>query len=435
MEFLKHLGFGTLGGLILNVMPCVFPVLFFKLSRLVEHADEASGALRRDALAYLGGTWIAFGAFAIGVIALKAAGETVGWGMHMQNPGFVAALVVLLFVFGLNALGVFELRVGFSGGGPTHGWKASFVDGLLITLVSTPCSAPFLGGAAAAALAEEAAWYETLTLFWSVGFGLALPVILIGFIPALNRRLPRPGAWMNTFKALTGFTLIGAAVWLFATFDAQVSPAASQGFLYFLLALGFALWALAHYEELGWHGTRRHLGRFGSVAIVVAAAVIFLRFDPPAAAADSGAALSAVRAAVKPSVDGERIAWTPFSAEIKTTVLAQGRPIFVDYTADWCASCKTFEKTHIETAAIRALLGETLILAAKADLTRQDDALWTELAALGRSALPAYVIYNPDGTHDLLPEGPPLGLADRLRAVSQRFPPATFRVGALGAIN
>lgn len=429
MEFLKHLGFGTLGGLILNVMPCVFPVLFFKLSRLVEHADEAPGRLRQDAVAYLAGTWVAFGAFAGFVIALKAAGETVGWGMHMQNPGFVAALVVLLFVFGLNALGVFELRVGFSGSGPTHGWKASFVDGLLITLVSTPCSAPFLGGAAAAALADEAAWYETLTLFWSVGFGLALPVLLIGFIPALNRLLPRPGAWMTTFKALTGFTLIGAAVWLFETFAAQVSGEAAQGFLYFLLALGFALWALSHYEELGWHGLRRNVGRFGSLAVVVVAGLVFLRFDPPAAAADTGAALAAVRATVAPSVKDGRIAWTPFSTEVKATVLAQGRPIFVDYTADWCASCKTFEKTHIETEAIRALLGETLILAAKADLTRQDDALWDELAKLGRSALPAYVIYRPDGSHELLPEGPPLELAEKLRAVSAQFPPASFRAG------
>ncbi len=423
MELLTNVGFGILGGLILNVMPCVFPVLFFKLSRLVEHADEAPGKLRTDAVAYLGGTWLAFGAFAGLVVGLKSAGETVGWGMHMQNPGFVAALVVLLYVFGLNALGVFELRVGFSGGGPTSGWKASFFDGLLITLVSTPCSAPFLGGAAAAALAKDAAWYETLTLFWAVGLGLALPVLLIGFVPALNRLLPRPGAWMTTFKALTGFTLIGAAVWLFETFDAQVSAAASQGFLYFLLALGAALWALSHFEELGWHGAKRNLGRLGSLAVVVAALVLFVRFDPPEARADGGA----LPAGVEASVEGDAIKWTPFSATVKDAVLAQGRPIFVDYTADWCASCKTFEKTHIETDEIRALLGETLILAAKADLTRQDDALWKELSALGRSALPTYVIYRPDGTHTLLPEGPPTQLAEQLTATSRAFPPESFR--------
>lgn len=425
MDFAINLGSGVLGGLILNVMPCVFPVLFFKLSRLVEHSDEAPGELRRDAAAYLGGTLAAFSGFAALVIALKTAGETVGWGMHMQNPGFVAALVVLLFVFGLNALGVFELRVGFTGGGGYRGWKASFVDGLLITLVSTPCSAPFLGGAAAAALGDGAAWYETLALFWGIGFGLALPVLLISGIPALSRLLPRPGAWMNTFKMLTGFTLIGAALWLFETFDKQVSAGASQGFLYFLLALGVGLWLLGHLEELGWHGAKRNGGRLAALGLVIGAGVLFVRFEPPEAAAPKPIPIT-----VESSVVDGRIAWAPFTMELKTAVLAQQRPIFVDYTADWCASCKTFEKTHIQTDAIRAALDSTLVLAAKADLTRADDALWEELKRLGRSGLPAYVIYYPDGTHDLLPEGPPLTLEARLEAAAERFPPERFRVAA-----
>lgn len=430
MDFAINLGSGVLGGLILNIMPCVFPVLFFKLSRLVEHADEAPGELRRDAAAYLGGTLAAFSGFAALVIALKTAGETVGWGMHMQNPGFVAGLVVLLFVFGLNALGVFEMRVGFSGGGGYRGWKASFIDGLLITLVSTPCSAPFLGGAAAAALGESAAWYETLALFWGIGFGLALPVLLISSIPALSRVLPRPGAWMNSFKMLTGFTLVGAALWLFETFDKQVSASASQGFLYFLLALGIALWLLNHYEELGWEGAKRWAGRAMSLGVAVGAGLLFVSFEPPKQVDDGAQSLAAVRAKIEPSVADDKIVWTPFSEQIKATVLAQARPIFVDYTADWCASCKTFEKTHIETATIRAALDETLVLAAKADLTRSDDALWDELKRLGRSGLPTYVIYYPDGSHDLLPEGPPLTLEARLRAAAEKFPPARFRLAA-----
>lgn len=430
MDFALNLGFGILGGLILNVMPCVFPVLFFKLSRLVEHADEAPGELRRDAFAYLAGTWATFGVFAALIIALKAGGETVGWGMHMQNPTFVAFLVILLFVFGLNALGVFEFRVGFSGDGPTHGWKAAFFDGMLITLVSTPCSAPFLGGAAAAALSADAGWYTTLALFLAIGFGLALPVLVIGLVPGLNRLLPRPGSWMNTFKAVTGFTLIGAALWLFDTLSAQISAEGAQGFLYFLLAIGVLCWAQGHLEELMWTGAKKRIAQLFALGGVIAVAVFFVRFDPPGETIDREAVLAEVRGQIGSSVQDGSIAWTPFDEEIKKTVLAQGRPIFVDFTADWCATCKTFEKTHINTEKVRAVLDRTLILAAKADLTRADNKLWDELARFGRSGLPAYIIYKPDGTTDLLPEGAPLTLIERLEAAAAAFPPEQFRLAA-----
>ncbi len=415
--------YAILGGLILNVMPCVFPVLFFKVSSLIEHTTESAGAQRRDALAYLGGTLAAFAGFAALVIGLRASGRALGWGMHMQSPTFVAAVVLLLFVFGLNALGVFEIRFAMQAGRNRGGPLASFVDGLFITLISTPCSAPFLGGAAAAALATQAAWYDTLFIFWGVGFGLALPVLLLTFVPAFNRLLPRPGPWMNTLKALTGFTLLGAALWFFDAFKNQVSPESAQNFLWFVLLLGLALWAKNHMEQLGFEGLRQQLVKLLGTGGLVAAGALLMQFDPPPAMAAEECVEDA--ATVQSSVVDGRIKWTPFTEEAKAAALAMGRPVFVDFTADWCASCKTFEKSHIETETVRTALEKTLILAAKADLTR-DEALWDVLAKLGRSGLPTYVIFKPDGTHELLPEGPPIGLADKLHAVAEAFPPTKF---------
>lgn len=416
---------GILGGLILNVMPCVFPVLFLKVSSLIEHTKETVAEQRYEAIAYLGGTFTAFAGFAAVIIALRASGQALGWGMQMQSPAFVASMVLLLFIFGLNALGVFEIRFTVQAGRSTGGRLSSFVDGLVITLVSTPCSAPFLGGAAAAALATGAAWYETLALFWSIGFGLALPVLMLAFVPALNHLLPRPGAWMNTLKALTGFTLLGAAVWLFGTLARQIEAEAAQDFLWFVLLVGLALWAKNHLEELGFEGVRQRLAQVFGTAGVAAAGALLVHFEPPPPPAVIAAECEAANGQTASSVVEGHIRWTPFTEAAKREALDRGRPVFVDFTADWCASCKVFEKSHVEVEAVRKVLDDTLILAAKADLTR-DEGLWEALNGLGRSGLPTYVIFKPDGTHDLLPEGPPLTLIERLLAVGQAFPPEKF---------
>ena len=427
MDLLIHLGEGVVGGLILNVMPCVFPVLFFKVSSLIEHTTESAGSQRRDALAYLGGTLIAFAGFAALVIALRAAGKSLGWGMQMQNPTFVASLVALLFIFGLNCVGVFHINVAVGNASGGGGRLASVVDGALITLVSTPCSAPFLGGAAAAALAKDAQWWETGLLFWSVGFGLALPILLLGFIPSLSRLLPRPGAWMETFKMLVGFTLFGAAVWLYGTLQDQVTPSSATDFLMVLVVVGLALWIKERITHSQLVGARRALAQLLVFGTTIGFAAWYLHFERRA----SDAPLPASVVAAAPASGGEIVVpdtmqWTPFTEEVKAAALARGQPVFVDFTANWCASCKVFEKTHINVHAIRKALAETGIMAAKADLTANEK-LWDTLNALGRNGLPTYVIYLPDGQRDLFPEGPPLGLEDRLRDVGKRFPRDQFK--------
>jgi len=274
MTFAEALISGAIGGLVLNVMPCVLPVLMFKVQRLIEHSEEHASVRRKDALAFLLGTLVTFAVFAVVIIVLRSAGARLGWGMQMQNPVFVAAMTTFLFAFGLNSLGVFEINISIGGGRSGSGTFSSFVDGALITLVATPCSAPFLGGAATVALAKSAAWYETLLLFEAIGIGLALPVVLIGFVPAFNRWMPRPGAWMNTFKELVGLTLMGATVWLFATLQEQLTPAASNDFLWFLVVLAAALWGKERFAPLHAATRRRAVVTVLSLLLVLAGAAI-----------------------------------------------------------------------------------------------------------------------------------------------------------------
>lgn len=427
MDLLIHLGEGALGGLILNVMPCVFPVLFFKIGSLIEHRELSVRTRRLDALAYLVGTLITFAGFAALVIALRAAGESLGWGMQMQNPMFVSGLIFLLFIFGLNSVGVWHLNVAFGSAAGKGGPLASMMDGVLITLVSTPCSAPFLGGAAAAALASDAMWWETLLLFWSVGFGLALPIVLIGLVPTLARLLPRPGAWMETFKILVGFTLFGAAIWLFATLQEQVTPQSANNLLWVLLVAAGALWIKERITHSQLVGLRRLVAQTVVLGGAAGFAAWYLELEAPPDPVLAPPVLAAAPVSGAPLVVPDNVVWTPFTEEVKALALQRGQPVFVDFTATWCASCKVFEKTHINVHEVRKALAETGIMAAKADLTKPDSTLWTTLNKLGRSGLPTYVIYLPDGGYELFPEGPPLDLASKLRAASEKYPPAQFK--------
>lgn len=415
------LGSAILGGLILNVMPCVLPVLFFKINGLIEHRDIAPRQRRIEGLAYLGGTLAAVSAFAVAVILLGQQGVKVNQGQQMSNPAFVGGLIIAVYFFGLNAAGLFHINLSFGGGGggTPHGAAASFRDGLLITLVSTPCSAPILGTAMGAALALSNAWWETLIIFWLLGFGLALPVLAICFIPGLNRLLPKPGAWMETFKVLVGFTFIGTAIWLYSTFKKLVSAGAATDFLWILFAITVCMWAIDRMSH-SMSPRKRHQQ---AAVFVATLAVGFWMWS-------TEEATEQLPPSVLPTVaDGkvpDTMRWTPFTLALRDQALKRKQPVFVDFTADWCVNCKLFEKTHINVHAIRKTFAETGILAAKADLTKNDDALWKVVNDLGRDGLPVYVIFTPDGQFDLFDEGPPTNLEARLRAAAKRFPPGEF---------
>ena len=421
---------GIVGGLILNVMPCVLPVLAFKIQGWVYQAESESIDRRTDALVFLAGCLVTFSVFAIVITVMRTSGQTIGWGMHMQNSGFVAFLVALLFAFGLNAVGVFELAFAVNDSGvPNEGLWASFSHGALITLVSTPCSAPVLGAATAAALAQDATWYDTTILFWSIGLGLSLPVLIVGFVPAASKLIPRPGNWMNTFQIFVGFTLFGSAVWLFGTLQRQVSVSSSNDFLWFLLCLSIGLWFIEQTRRSDAEGIMRPLRHLAVLGGLVVAGFSFLHLDPPEKTTAPTAEVDLAAATDSVENASGHIQWIPFTEKLKAAAAKRGQPVFVDYTADWCASCKTFEKTHLEIDSVIKKFAETRILTAKADLTNHSDELWAALAKLGRNGLPAYVIYMPDGTFDLLPEGAPVSLPERLDAAAKKFPSSGFKDG------
>lgn len=426
MDLALNILLGFVGGLILNVMPCVLPVLTMKVFHLVEHSSAGDGSTDRTrrlhGLAYTAGILIAFLALAAAVIAIKASGDRVGWGMQFQNPRFVAGMIALVFVFGLNALGVFEWTLSLSGRPGHQGYGASLVNGLFAAIMSTPCSAPFLGTAAAFALGANTPAYVTLAMFTSIGIGLASPFLLVSFVPAVGRLLPRPGPWMDTFKSLMGFSLVGAAVWLMRAFFAQVSREAAADFLIFLLVLTIALWGVHHFGGILYSTARRYAVRAVALLLMLVSGHYFVHFD--AAQAEAATAVASGDCKPTDTVCRDRIVWSPFDSARVSREHKAGRPVFMDFTAEWCANCKTNEKVFIETAAVRSALAASGVLPMKADMTNENDEMQSWLDKLGRSGIPAYVIYLPDGSRDLLPEAITSEmLVQHLSDAAKKFPP------------
>ncbi len=419
-HFALNVALAFLGGAILNVMPCVLPVLTMKVFHLMEQADQDPGSHRLHGIAYGIGVVGTFVGFAALVLFLRASGDMVGWGMHFANPVFVATMTAVVFVFGLNALGVFEFSVALHEGAPRQGYVGSAVNGVVASIMSTPCSAPFLGTAAGFALASGAPWWQTLVIFIVIGCGLASPFVVLSFVPALGRLLPRPGAWMETFKHLMGFTLMAATVWLFSVLQQQTASSSSSYFLAFLLIVAMAAWAVGRFGG-PIHGALRRYGvRVAAIAAVVLGGVSFIDLQPPS--------VSAVTVtADEPVVVDDRINWVPFDSNVVLATLDAGRPVFMDYTADWCANCKANERLFIEVPEVRNALVQTQILPVKADLTVENVEIQRWMEPFPVAGIPVYVIYFPDRTYDLLPQTITTELlTTRLEAASERYPAEGF---------
>ena len=363
------IGAALLGGLVLNIMPCVFPILSLKALSLAK-AGGAEHTARTDALAYAGGVVLACVALGAVLLALRASGEAIGWAFQLQEPGVVVALFLLAVALTANFLGAFEIPgMAITGGGASR--RGSFATGLLAAFVATPCTGPFMAAALGAALVLP--WPLALGLFAALGLGLALPFLLIGFVPALRTRLPKPGQWMETFRrwmALPmGLTAL-ALVWLVWRIG---------GWAWVAISVGLALIVTGALIRIG--QAQRHSRRalLPGLALVAAAGLAFLLFPEPQA----------------PNSEAGVLDTQPFSEAALAEARAANRPVFVYFTADWCVTCKVNEGVAIETEGTARALEQADAVVLRGDWTRRDPAITAFLTQQGVAGVPLYLWYAP----------------------------------------
>lgn len=380
---LTLLGFALLGGLILNVMPCVFPILSLKALSLVQAGTHEAHA-RAEAVAYTTGVLATFGLAGAALAWLRASGFSVGWGVHLQDPRGVAVLALVMVVIGLNLLGAFEIGGGLSGAGQSltekRGWAGAFWTGALAVLVASPCTVPFMGAALGATLVLPPV--EGLLLFLGVGLGMALPYLLIAFVPALRRLLPRPGAWMETFRRFMAFPMFATAVWLSWVVGRQAGIDGMALVLVAALLLSLALWLYGR----GARGVLRPVAAVVSVACAVLAVAVM---DAPKVQAETAG-------------DAVLAAQTFTDAKLRT-LLAENKPTFVYFTADWCVTCKVNEKLALNTTVVREAFARAGVTVLEGDWTRQNQEITAVLARYGRNGVPLY-LYFPPGTDIARPQ-------------------------------
>ncbi len=356
-----------LGGLILNVMPCVLPVLSLKLVGALEHGERSLRAVRVGFLATAVGILLSFLALALAMVALTRAGVAVGWGMQFQEPFFLAAMVALLTLFAANLLGLYEVplprALADRAGSAALGNVAT---GAFATLLATPCSAPFLGTALGFALA--AGPVEIIAIFFALGIGFATPHLVVAAVPRLTRLLPRPGRWMLMLRRVLGVALAGTALWLIMVLAAEQGREAAA----LVGALMIAL--IAVFGRLSAGAIRR----VAAACLLVAALAVPAVTTAPLAAADAAAGL-----------------WRPFDPAALGALVHDGRVVFVDVTADWCLTCKVNERLVLDNAAVRDRLAAPGVIAMRADWTRPDAAIVAYLRRFGRYGIPFNAVYGP----------------------------------------
>ncbi|MBL0726527.1 protein-disulfide reductase DsbD [Piscinibacter sp. HJYY11] len=377
------LGLALLGGLILNLMPCVFPVLTIKVLSLLHTAQGSRRVVRLHGLAYLAGVLASFAALAGVLIALKAGGDSVGWGFQFQSPVFVLLVALLMFAVGLSLSGVVNLGGSAAGIGQglasQPGLRGSFFTGVLATVVATPCTAPFMGVAIGYAVTQPAG--VTLAVFLALGLGLALPYLLLCEWPALQRRLPRPGAWMDRLKQALAFPMYASAAWLAWVLARQAGPEALAVALAGAIGLALAAWLYSNTRDLG------PRGRHASAAIATLLVVGAVGFGTLGVTGTTNAPQATTAAA--------HGGWEPYTPERLATLRQEGKPVFVNLTADWCITCLVNERVALSPAHVDDAFRQAGITRLKGDWTRGDERITKLLAEHGRSGVPLYLFYPP----------------------------------------
>lgn len=392
-----NLGGSFLGGLILNIMPCVLPVLMLKLYSLVEQGGISDAEKRQAGLAYTAGILVSFWLLAGAVWMMRTVfASEVGWGFQMQSPAYVAGLATVVFLFSLSLFGVFEIPAfGEESAiemGEKEGLAGYFFTGVFATLVATPCSAPILG--AAIAFAFGAPTWMLFACFTMIGVGLAFPFLLIAFVPAMYKLLPQPGAWMDSFKQLLAFTLVATTVWLVDVLAGLIGAEGVSGYLAFLTTAALGAWIFGHWGGVAAERRAQALSALAGVAVMVFGGWSFLDLAYAEDDCDDGATVTAGL-----SFD-EHIPWQRFSSARVDEL--EGRVIFADFTADWCVSCKVNEQTILETQTVRNSMSEHGVVPLVADWTRRDEEISEWLKRYDRAGVPMYLVIPPTGIKDVI---------------------------------
>lgn len=377
--------FALLGGLVLNAMPCVFPIVFLKAAGITQLAGADRSEVRKDAYAYTAGVLATFAAMAALLLALRGLGAELGWGFHLQSPIAVGLFAVIVFLIGLNLAGLFEVGTSVQGAGQgltqKKGAAGSFFTGLLAVLVAAPCIGPFLGLPIGYALTAPPA--AAIAVFLALGLGLALPYLALAAAPQAASLLPKPGAWMVRVKQLFSFAMFGTVVWLTWVVSLQAGP---QGVLILgiaLVASSLAAWLYGLAQEKGGSTLLRAAA---ALAIAIALAPLFTLTAAPVAAASTAT---------------EKI---PYDEAMLAQYRAEGTPVFIDFTAAWCVTCQYNKRVVLDTEPIKSLFAETGTVFMVADLTNPDPIITAAIERQGRSGVPLYLYYNGEAEPEILPQ-------------------------------
>lgn len=391
--WLVALAAALVGGVILNLMPCVFPVLAIKVAGFARHAQDVR-AHRLSGLAYTAGVLVSFVALGALMLGLRATGEAVGWGFQLQSPAVVAALALLFTLMGLNLGGLFEfgrmLPSSLAGLQLRHPVLDAFLTGVLAVAVASPCTAPFMG--ASLGLTATLPAVQALSIFAAIGLGLALPYLLASWVPGVARALPRPGLWMEHLRRLLAFPMFATVVWLVWVLGQQSGIDGAAALLVLLVVLSMVLWALTL------HGTARRV--LAPLSLIVGAVCLGF-FGPKVIHGIDPAPAEMSPSSAFPSPVAH---WQPWRVGAEQELLAQGRRVFVDYTAAWCVTCQYNKQTTLaDPEVLRAFAAKNVALL-RADWTRRDRDITAALTALGRTGVPVYVLHAPGRAPQVLSE-------------------------------
>ncbi len=378
------IGFAFIGGLILNLMPCVLPVVSLKLLSFVKMAGSSRITIVKHGVTFALGVLLSFWALAIMLIALKSYGNVVGWGFQLQSPLFVAFFAIIMLMLALNLFGVFEAGMGMASWAGEkqaknqNGLLGSFLSGVLATVVAAPCTGPFLGSALGYAFTRPS--YETLAIFTSLGLGMASPYLLLSAVPSLVRFIPKPGAWMESLKQFMGFMMLFAVLWLTWVFMGQTGEGDAILLLLSFILVGFACWIYGKWA------TPFNSKQVRTAALMVILLTLFASYKVvDFATTDKGHATAQTVTA----------GWEPFSLERLEELKKAGTPVFVDFTAKWCLICQT-NHAVLSTSEVEKQMELKGVVKMKADWTKNDPVITEELRKFGRSGVPLYLLYGTE---------------------------------------